>query len=185
MFKELKRVIKFVLNTTDYGLKIQPEPEQEGKPWCLTIFLESDYTSDTETRISVTGFCVFLMGILISWKSWVQRSVTLSSSEAEFVVLSKAAKEIKFIIQVMLLIGIEVEMPIMVHVDNVGAIFMAENVSTSTHMKHVDICYHYVREFIEDEFIHIVFIRTKLNKVDMFTKNVVGEIYDAHGKSFT
>jgi len=33
MFRELKRVIKFVLNTTDYGLKIQPEPEQEGKPW--------------------------------------------------------------------------------------------------------------------------------------------------------
>jgi len=75
-------------------------------------------------------------------------------------------------------------MPIVVHVDNVGAIFMAENVSTSGSTKHVDIHYHYVREFIEDGFIRIVFVCTKLNKADMFTKNVVGEIHDAHGKSF-
>jgi len=94
-FKELKRVIKFVLNTANYGLKIQPELEQEGKPWHLTVFSDSDYTGDAETRISVTGFCVFLMGIPISWKSRAQRSVMLSSSEAKFVALSEAAKEIK------------------------------------------------------------------------------------------
>jgi len=183
-FKELKRVIKFVLDTADYGLKIQPKPEQEGKKWRMTIFLDSNYAGDAETRISVTGFCVFLMGMLISWKSHAQQSVTLSSSEAEFVALSEAAKEIKFIFQVMLSIRIEVEMPIMVHVDNVGAIFMAENVSTSGRTKHMDICYHYVREFIEDGFIRIVFVRTKLNKADMFTKNVVGDIHNAHSKSF-
>jgi len=183
-FKELKRVIKFVLDTADYGLKIQPDPEQEGKKWRMTVFSDSDYAGDAETRISVTGFCVFLMGVPISWKSRAQRSVTLSSSEAEFVALSEAAKEIKFIVQVMLSIGIEVEMPIVVHVDNVGAIFMAENVSTSGRTKHVDIRYHYVREFIEDGFIRIVFVRTKLNKADMFTKNVVGDIHNAHSKSF-
>jgi len=54
------------------------------------------------------------------------------SSEAEFVALSEATKGIKFIIQVLLSIGIEVEMPVIVRVDNVGAIFMAKNVSTST-----------------------------------------------------
>jgi len=133
----------------------------------------------------VTGFCVFLMGVPVSWKSQAQQSVTLLSSEAEFVALSKVAKEIKFIVQVMLSIRIKVEMPIVVHVDNTGAIFMTENVSMNTHTKHVDICYHYMWEFIEDGFIHIVFVRTKLNKVDMFTKNVVGEIHDAHSKSFT
>jgi len=39
------------------------------------------------------------MGVPISWKSQAQRSMTLLSSEAEFVALSKATKEIKFIIQ--------------------------------------------------------------------------------------
>ena len=54
------------------------------------------------------------MGVPISWKSHAQRSVTLLSSEAEFVALSEAAKEIKFIVQVLLSIGIEVEMPMIV-----------------------------------------------------------------------
>jgi len=130
------------------------------------------------------GCCIFLMGVPISWKSHAQQSVMLSSSEAKFMALLEAAKEIKFIVQVMLSIGIKVEMPIVVHEDNVGAIFMAENVSTSGHTKHVDICYHYVRKFIEDSFICIVYVHTKLNKADMFTKNVVGEIHDAHDMSF-
>jgi len=67
-----------------------------------------------------------LMGVPISWKSRAQRNVTLSSSEAEFVALSEATKEIKFIVQVLLSIRIKVELPIIIHVDNVGAIFMAE-----------------------------------------------------------
>ncbi len=58
----------------------------------------------------------------------------------------------------MLSIGIEVELPVIIRVDNVGAIFMAENVSTSPRTKHVDVRYHFVREFVEDGFIKIIFV---------------------------
>jgi len=124
----------------------------------MTVFSNSDYAGDTKTRISVTGFCVFLMGVPISWKSHVQRSITLLSSETEFVALLEAVKEIKFIVQVLLSIGIEVALPVIVHVDNIGAIFMVENVSTSPRTKHIDVRYHFVQEFIEDGFIKIIFI---------------------------
>jgi len=92
------------------------------------------------------------MGVPISWKSHAHRSVTLSSSEAKFVALSEAAKEIKFIVQVLLSIGIEVQLPVIVCMDNVGVIFMAKNVSTSPKTKHVDVHYHFVQEFIKDGF---------------------------------
>jgi len=42
-----------------------------------------------------------------------------------------------------------------VHVDNVGAIFLAENVNMSQCMKHIDIHYYYIREYVEDSFIRI------------------------------
>jgi len=76
----------------------------QGAPAC------SDYTGDSNTRISVTGFCVFLMEVSINWKCKAQRKITLFSSEAEFVALSEAAKKIKFIIQVLLSIGIKFEL---------------------------------------------------------------------------
>ena len=178
-FKELKRVIKFVLDTRTFGLKIEPKLGDKEK-WSMTIYTDSEYAGDTETRISVGGFIVFLLGVPILWKSKAQRSVTLSSAEAEFVSLSEAAKEIKFVVQILESMGIVVEIPIIVRVDNVGAIFMSENASTSSRTRHVDIRYHFVREYVEDGFIRIIFVRSEENLADEFTKNVTGDIYDAH-----
>jgi len=79
----------------------------------------------------VTGFCIFLLRVPIVWKSNSQKNVSLSSSEAEFVALSEAVKEIKFVVQVLELIGVKVKFLIIVRVDNVGAIFMAENMTNS------------------------------------------------------
>jgi len=173
-------VIKFVLDTEDYGLKIEPHFENANGPWTMTVFCDSNYAGDSNTRISVTGYCIFLMGVPISWRSRAQRSVTLSSSEAKFVALSEAAKEIKFIVQVLLSIGIPVKLPVIVRIDNVGAIFLAENVTTSQRTKHIDIRYHFVREFVEDSFIKIIFVRTTDNTADIFTKNVTGDLHDKH-----
>jgi hypothetical protein len=152
--------------------------------WSMTIFTDSEYAGDTETRISVGGFIIFLLGVPILWKSKAQRAVTLSSSEAEFVSLSEAAKEIKFVVQILESMGIVVEIPIIVRVDNVGAIFMSENASTSSRTRHVDIRYHFVREYVEEGFIRIIFVRSEENLADGFTKNVTGDIYDAHVKEF-
>jgi hypothetical protein len=76
--------------------------------------------------------------------------------------------------------GISVKLPIIVGVDNVGANPMTENVLTNSPTKHVDIWYHFVREFVEEGFVKIVFVRSEHNTSDGFTKNVTGDIYDAH-----
>ena len=109
--------------------------------------------------------------------------MTLSSSEAEYVALSEAAKDVKFVVQLLKTIGVQVKLPVIINVDNVGAIFMSENVSTTNRTKHVDVRYHFVREFIEDGFVKIVFVRSKENAADIFTKNVSGEIYDYHSST--
>jgi hypothetical protein len=182
--KEMKRVIKFVMDTKHLGLKMEPKTPDNDKMWDLVIYCDSDWAGDKDTRISVAGFIVYLMGAPISWKSKAQRGVTLSSSEAEFVALSEAAKEIKFVVQVLISMGIPVRLPVICRVDNIGAIFMAENVSTSQRTKHIDTRYHFVREFVEEGFIKIIFVRTKENRSDGFTKNVTGEIYDAHVETY-
>ena len=109
--------------------------------WDVLTYSDSDFGGDKETRISVAGFILCLMGVPVSWRSKGQKSVTLSSSEAECVALSEAAKEIKFVHQSLTGVGIKVALPIIVRVDNLGAIFMSENVSVSQRTKHVDIRY--------------------------------------------
>ena len=178
-FKEMLRVAKYVLDTRTYGLKIEPKKLESDKAnWTMTMFSDSDFASDKETRISVTGYILFLMGVPIVWKSKSQRGVTLSSSEAEYVALSEAAKEVKFVYQLLVSIGINVKLPITIHVDNVGAIFIGENTSTSGRTKHIDICYRFVKEYVDDKFIEIIFVGTKDNIADLFTKNTSGNVHN-------
>ena len=98
--------------------------------------------------------------------------------------LSEAAKDIKFVYQLLQSIGVNVKLPIVVCVDNMGAIFMTENTSTSRRTKHVHIRYRYVNEMVINGFLKIVFVKTKDNVADIFTKNVTSEVYKTHVKSF-
>ena len=76
--------------------------------------------------------------------------------------------------------GLKVKTPTVVRVDNVGAIFKAENMSTGQRTRHVDIRYKFVREFVEDEFLTIIFVKTADNYSDGMTKNVSADTYDKH-----
>jgi hypothetical protein len=65
--------------------------------------------------------------------------------------------------------------------DNVGAIFMTENVYTSSQTKHVDVNYNFACEYVEDGFIRIAFVRSEHNISNGCVKDLTGgDIYDAH-----
>jgi hypothetical protein len=170
-FKMLLRVMKFVVDTRENNLSCIPK-SMHSKEYEVVGYCDSDFSGDTETRHSVTGYVVYVLGFAIAWKSKLQRNVTLSSTEAEYVAISEVCKEIKFIVQVMEFLGMEVKKPIKINVDNVGAIYLANNKVTSQRTKHIDVRYHYVRELIEDGLVEISFIRSGDNDADLFTKNL-------------
>jgi hypothetical protein len=120
----------------------------------------------------------------ILWKSQSQRTVSLSSTKAEYYATAEAAKEIKFVTQVLESLNLKVDKPIIVHIDNVGAIFVAENASATKNTRHIDACYHFVHEYIIDGHIKILFVMSKDNMADIFTKNVNSEIYEEHIDKF-
>jgi len=150
----------------------------------IVLYSDSDWAGDTESRISVTGYVIFLQGCIISWKSKAQSCVTLSSSEAELMALSEAAKEIRFIYELLKAMDVKVQLPIICRVDNVGAIFMAENVTATPKSKHMDTRAKFVTQFITDGFLKIIFVKTSDNTSDPFTKNVSGETHEKHKEKY-
>ena len=100
------------------------------------------------SRQSISGFTLYVLGVPVSWHSKLQKSVSLSFSEVENVTLSEADKEVMFVALLLEIMQIAVKYPVMVRVNNVGAIFMASNITTTSHTKHVDIQYKYVNEFL-------------------------------------
>ena len=123
---------------------------------------------------------VYFCGAPVATKSKSGRSVTLSSTEAEYFAVSEVAKEILFIKQLLDSIGIKVQLPIIVRVDNVGAIFLGNNFSVGQRTKHIDMRTHFVREYIEDDILKLVFVRSEDNDSDIFTKNTTEDLFLKH-----
>ena len=125
----LRRVAKVVLDTKYLGLHIVPKMNDD--LWRLEALSDSDFANDKETRISVCGYIVFFCDLPIAWKRESMRSVVLSTTEAEYVTVSEVVKETKFLYQLLLSMGVQVPLPIKIKVDNVGAIWLANNSGVS------------------------------------------------------
>lgn len=82
-------ICKYLVSTADYKLIYSAE-NNEG----IYAFADSDWASDITTRRSTTGFMVKLASGIFSWNTRVQCTVTLSSTEAEYMLLSDACKPI-------------------------------------------------------------------------------------------
>ena len=184
--KVLKRVLKFVIDTKEYGLKMEPTfpSGNEIFDWDLVVYTDADWAGDKESRKSVSGFVIFLLGCAIAWRSKQQTSVSLSSAESEYYALSEAAREIKFLVQLLESMYVKVKKPVICRIDNVGAMFMAENITTSQRSKHIDIRARFVTKMLDDKDLEIMFVKSEENLADGFTKNVNEKVFKEHTSTF-
>ncbi len=180
-FKAMLRLIHYVILTENKVLKIKP---YESKDANLVVYTDSEFGGDRDTRISVYGYMVYFNGALISWKSKSGRSVTLSSTEAEYYACSEATKEIIFIKNILESMEIKVNLPMKVKMDNTGAIFLANNHTSGQRTKHIDMRAHFVREYIVDGIIKIEFVKSENNDADINTKNTGEELFNKHTRKF-
>ena len=169
-YKSLLRTIKYVLDTSDIGLRIGPI-DGDIDEFKLECFSDSDWGGNSDDRKSISGWAIYICGSLISWGSKSQQSVSTSSSMSEYIAISDICKEIMFVRSLCMFIGVKVPLPIVVKVDNMGAIYMSENDGLKK-SRHIDIRYHFIREYVDQGIVKIVFVKSEDNKADPFTKNL-------------
>jgi Reverse transcriptase (RNA-dependent DNA polymerase) len=184
-YKEMLRVIKFVLDTATMGLKLVPHTVGGQLEWRLVGYSDSDWANDLDNRKSVMAFILFLCGIPIMWRSKQASIVAQSSTEAEYISLSELAKEILFVVQILTSLGISVKTPITVRVDNMGAIFLAENANSSSRTRHISVRHHFLNDLCSSEpkFLDVIFVCSEENTSDILSKNANGAIYHKHAPS--
>ena len=100
----------------------------------------------------------------------MQKTVARSSTEAEYMALSEACSEIAWLTSLQKEIGYGTTSPTPLVSDNQGGIFLAINPAHDRRLKHVDIRYHFIREYVEGKRVTIVYISTNDMIADILTK---------------
>ena len=191
-YKEMLQIIRFVQQTKKKGLKLQITDAMlrskhviNGNEivWHLSGSCDAAFASDKDKRLSVSGFIVKFLGAPVSWRSRLQRAQTLSSTESEYVEIAEVVKELLYLRNILRSLGFVIGLPMIVEVDNIGAIYLTRNASSSVRTRHVDLQYHFVREFYQQGILQVVFVNTKMQQSDIMTKNVDPATYERHAAS--
>jgi hypothetical protein len=114
---------------------------------------------------------VLLGNAAVSWNSRAQKSIALSFTEAEYMSLSDAYRQLVWIHSLLSEIWISIHY-IPLCGDNQGSIFIASNAVQEKWTKHIDIRYHYIWEVVETGKVKLAFVQIDQNLADMFTKNL-------------
>ena len=134
-------------------------------------YCDSNYAGDLDKRRSTTGYVFTLAKAPVCWKSTLQSTVALSTTEAEYMALTEAVKEAIWLQGLLGELGIQ-QRHIKVHCDSQSAIMLAKNQVYHARTKHIDVRYHFIREIIDEGGVVIQKIPTTENPADMLTKAV-------------
>jgi hypothetical protein len=174
-WKELERAVGY-LKVNKENVMLTYRKPKEMRP---TATVDTNYATNKDDRRSVSGAIFTLGGCITNWFSKTQKTVTLSSTEAEYVGVSKAAQEILFMLMLLDEFG-ECKRPALILEDNEGAIFLVKNQSVGERTKHIDVRYHFMRQHYERGDFGITYIMSEDNESDICTKNTPERTHKKH-----
>jgi hypothetical protein len=123
-------------------------------------------------RRSITGYCTFFGGNLVTWKSKKHIMVARSSAEAEYRAMAHTTTELTWLQHFLQKIGFSAATPILLSCDNQVAIHIASNPVFHERTKHMEVDCHYIGDKIRNGDISTVFVKSGDQLAYMFTKSL-------------
>nr|GEW85040.1 hypothetical protein [Tanacetum cinerariifolium] len=160
----VKRIFRYLRGTVNRGLWYLNDSSV-----ALTAFVDANHVGFQDTRRSTSGSLYFLRERLISWSSKRQKSVAISSTEAEYIALSGCCAQILWMRSQLTDYGLGLNKNLM-YCDNKSAITLCCNNVQHSRSKHIDIRCHFIKEQVKNGVIELYFVNMEYQLPDLFTK---------------
>lgn len=162
----VKRILRYLKKTKRHGLKFSADGNA-----VIEGFVDADWGGNTIDRRSYTGFCFTLSGCVISWETKKQKTVALSSSEAEYMALTEACKESLYLRNLQFEITNK-KYTIELYNDNQSALKLTVNPIFHKRTKHIDIRYHFCRDCVNNNIVNVKYLPSAEMPADLLTKSL-------------
>lgn len=159
-------MLRYLHTTADFGLTYtRPMPAT----LAMRAFCDADYAGDRPTRRSSTGYVFLGAGAGIVWRSVLQKAISLSTTEAEYISASATCREAAWLQHLLRDIGY-LPTPVALGCDNQSTLTLIRHPTVSNKLKHIDVAHHYARECAEAGTVAFHYIPSAKNVADIFTK---------------
>ncbi|XP_003381487.1 conserved hypothetical protein [Trichinella spiralis] len=169
-YREAVGALMFLMTATrpDIAYAVSTVSQANGEG-VLKGYSDADYVGDVTTRRSRTGVVCTCAGGAVSWHSQKQKSVALSTTEAEYVAAGEGAKDMMWLMSLFAEVT-EVKQKPILFVDNMGAVKLSKNPEFYKRSNHIEVRFHFVREKYNEGKIDIQHIDSENQKAEILTK---------------
>ena len=162
------RVLLYLRHSTDHSLHFAPDSSRG----------EDTYVdSSWATRFSCSGCMIFYHGCLFHWFSKMQRSVTLSSAEAEYFGAMLAARDVIFVRELLIDLAIAVSAPSVIYSDSKSAVGMTFDPVAFKKTKHILRAAEFLRDLVAREVVVLQHVSGTVMVADLLTKAVARAMF--------
>jgi hypothetical protein len=156
----INRILKYLKGAPGKGIWMKRNNTNT-----LCGYFDADWAESFDRKLT-TGFCTFVGGNLITWKSKKQNVVARSSTEAEYRAMASTASELTWIKQVLADFNIKIEEPMKIFCDNQSVRHIAINLVFHERTKHIEL------DKVQSKEIETPFVKSENQLVDIFTKGL-------------
>jgi hypothetical protein len=176
----IKRICRYLKGTTDKGIILKPDASR-GVDCYVDASFATEYDKsralDPSCVLSRTGYAILYKGCPVIWVSKMQTEIALSTTEAEYIALSQAMRDVipfvNLLSELQDFYSDDMSKPQILcrlFEDNNGTLLMAKEQKYRPRTKHIALKYHHFRSFVNEKKVQILPIDTKEQLADQFTK---------------
>jgi hypothetical protein len=171
-----KWLLRYLAGTIN--LRLHYGGERADEP--LHGYCDADWASSPEDRKSVSGYAWFFAGGIIAHVSKKQATVALSSTEAEYMAITHVIQEGLWLKSLFVALHLPLTMPLVIHMDNTGAIALSKEARNHIRSKHIDVRYHFIRGHVSQGTFVPTWLPSHANIADIFTKALTHPLFLKH-----
>ncbi|KAM7520863.1 hypothetical protein LguiB_019825 [Lonicera macranthoides] len=172
-FEAVYRILRYLKVPPGRGLLFKKHGHLQ-----VEVYTDADWAGSVMDRRSTSGYCSFIRGNLVTWRSKKHNVVAKSSAEAEFRALAHGICEVMWIKRILEELRFSYLAPIKGYCDNKAAISMAHNPVLHDWIKHIEVDEHFIKEKLDAGIICLPYLPTTEQTADVLTKGLHKKQFD-------
>jgi hypothetical protein len=150
-----KHVLRYIHGTINYGLRYTASSDIQ-----LHGFIDSNWTGSEEDRKSTSRMCFILGSAMISWDSRKQKSIPLSTVEAEYMAACEACTKAIWLRKLISDLFDQIPESTIIYCDNQSCIRLSEHPVFHERSKHIEIKYYFTQDKVWEGEVKLEYIPT-------------------------